>query len=225
MAQTVAFVAIILCLFYRDPERAVPNDPDAVVSPADGTVIYVRQLAAGESLLAEKNSAIIRLDELRGSEVSREPLWQLGISMDFTDVHINRAPIAGKVVQLLHKPGKFLSLRRSEAVNLNERQTLLIEGAAMPIVLVQIASRLVRQIAAYVKIGEEVALGQRVGIIKFGSQVDVFLPVGKVEKLNVKVGQHVTAGVTIVTRRKVEKPDVKIGEHGVTPVARRKPAA
>ncbi len=198
VSQTVVFVVCVLWLFYRDPERTVPSDSGLVISPADGTIIYIRQLAAGETVQSEKNAALIQLDELRSSAVANEALWQIGISMVFTDVHINRAPIAGKVVQLEHKPGKFLSLRRTEAVNVNERQTLLIEGAGLVVVLVQIASRLVRQIAAYVKVGEEVVRGQRVGIIKFGSQVDMLLPVRRIERLDVNVGQRVIAGVTIV---------------------------
>ncbi len=95
----------------------------------------------------------------------QDALWQVGISMVFTDVHVNRAPIQGILTFACHKPGKFLSLRREEALNLNERQTLIIEnpGQDMQVMLVQIASRLVRQIVAYLKEGQSVNRGQRVG--------------------------------------------------------------
>lgn len=198
--EGTVFVGSVLWLFYRDPERNVPSEPGVIVSPADGIVIYIRRLEAGEPLRSDKNGALVTLDELRNTSVAKEALWQIGISMVFTDVHINRAPIAGTVSLVQHKPGKFLSLRLAEALNVNERQTMLIEGDNMQVVLVQIASRLVRQIAAYVKVGEKIPRGHRVGIIKFGSQVDLFLPVAKVPQLLVTLSQRLTAGETIVAR-------------------------
>ena len=200
ICQVAVFVGAVLWLFYRDPERIVPPDPGLVVSPADGTVIYLRRLAAGEPLRSEKNGALITLEEIRDTELATEPLWQVGISMVFTDVHVNRAPIEGIVTLVKHTPGKFLSLRSREALNRNERQTLMIERGAMRVMLVQIASRLVRQIVAYVKEGEIVERGQRVGIIKLGSQVDLFMPLDKVQHPSVTVGQKLKAGVTVVAR-------------------------
>lgn len=195
----VCFAASILWLFYRDPERSDPGDAKAIVSPADGQVIYIRQLEAGEPLRSEKNGALITLDELAATPLGAEPLWQIGISMVFTDVHVNRAPIAGKVVAVHHKPGKFLSLRLDHAVNVNERQTLYIEGVdGLRAALVQIASRLVRQIEAYVQPGQAIARGHRVGMIRFGSQVDILLPVAKVRSVRVSEGQRLTAGETII---------------------------
>lgn len=192
----------LLWLFYRDPERVGPREPGLVLSPADGTVIYVRRLQAGEPLLSEKNGAVMVLDEVRDTAFAQEPLWQVGIAMVFTDVHVNRAPIQGTLTFACHKPGKFLSLRRQEALNLNERQTLIIENPreGMQVMLVQIASRLVRQIVAYIQEGQPVARGQRLGMIRFGSQVDLFLPIRKVTPPEVKVGQRLQAGVTIVAR-------------------------
>lgn len=200
--QGVVYCGAILWLFYRDPERAVPEAPGLVLSPADGTVIYVRQLEAGEPLRSEKNGAMILLDEVRDTAFAREALWQVGISMVFTDIHVNRAPIKGTLTLARHKPGKFLSLRRQEALNLNERQTLVIEDhdQDIQVMIVQIASRLVRQIVAYVKEGELLERGQRVGMIRFGSQVDLFLPVRSVSQPEVEVGQYLTAGVTVVAR-------------------------
>jgi phosphatidylserine decarboxylase len=202
VVQVCTYIGVLLWLFYRDPDRVGPDDPGLVLSPADGTVIYVRQLEPGEPLRSEKNGALIILDEIRETGFAREALWQVGISMVFTDVHVNRAPIQGLLTFACHKPGKFLSLRRQEALNLNERQTLIIEnrGQDMQAMLVQIASRLVRQIVAYVKEGQPVNRGQRVGMIRFGSQVDLFLPIRKVTRPEVKIGQRLRAGVTIVAR-------------------------
>jgi phosphatidylserine decarboxylase len=198
--QGGVFVGLVAWLFYRDPERVIPEDPGVVVSPADGTIIYVRKLEAGEPLRCDKNGAAMILDELQGTDLEREALWQIGISMVFTDVHVNRAPIAGRVALMQHRPGKFLSLRREEALNVNERQTMVLANGKFQVGLVQIASRLVRRIVAYVSAQEEVACGQRVGMIKFGSQVDLFLPLRLASRLEVSRGQRLTAGQTIICR-------------------------
>lgn len=198
--QGATYVGIIAWLFYRDPERVIPETPGLIVSPADGTVIYVRRLEAGEPLRCDKNGAAMVLDEVKGTGLEHEALWQVGVSMVFTDVHVNRAPIAGKVALVHHRPGKFLSLRLKEALNVNERQTLVIDNGEFQIGLVQIASRLVRRIVAYVSPNQEIQRGQRVGMIKFGSQVDLFVPVRVVPELEVTEGQRLTAGETIVCR-------------------------
>lgn len=201
MIQGATFIGIILWLFYRDPERSVPTEPDVIVSPADGVVIYLRRLEAGEPPRSVKNGAAMVLEEMQGTALEREPLWHLGISMVFTDVHVNRAPIAGRVIQMHHRPGKFLSLRSTDALGLNERQTLVIGNNTFQVGLVQIASRLVRQIVAYVGTGDVVERGQRLGMIRFGSQVDVFIPAGGTTPPNVSVGQRLIAGETVICRR------------------------
>jgi len=199
-AQLIVYVGTILWIFYLDPERKVPSDHRLVLSPADGTVVYIRQLKAGEPLRSEKNGAAMILDEFNATDLARTPLWQIGVSMVFTDVHVNRSPIRGKVTLLKHRPGQFLSLRRKDALNLNERQTMVITGNGTQIGLVQIASRLVRQIVAYVDQGQEIAMGQRVGMIKFGSQVDLFLPRARAPRLEITEGQRLIAGETVVCR-------------------------
>lgn len=197
-AQLGVYVGAILYRFYRDPERTPPPDPRAIVSPADGTVIYVRRLAPGRVLRSEKRGAQLVLEELNGSLLVAQELWQIGISMVFTDVHVNRAPIAGTVTLARHQPGRFLSLRIPEAVNVNERQTLVLDNGRFAIALVQIASRLVRRIVAYVREGQPVERGQRIGMIKFGSQVDVFLPVEVAPELRVREGDVLVAGETVI---------------------------
>ncbi len=192
------YVGGILYRFYRDPERTPPADPRAIVSPADGTVIYVRRLPAGSLLRAQKRGAQLVLEELNGSPLAAQELWQIGISMVFTDVHVNRAPLAGQVSLARHQPGRFLSLRIPEAVNLNERQTLVLDNGRFAIALVQIASRLVRRIEAYVREGQRVERGQRIGMIKFGSQVDVFLPIEALSELCVREGDVLRAGESII---------------------------
>jgi phosphatidylserine decarboxylase len=198
--QGMAFVTIVMWMFFRDPDRLVPADAGVVVSPADGRVIHVRRLEPGEPLRSEKNGAVMQLTELHGTDLARHALWHIGISMVFTDVHVNRAPIAGRVAQVHHRPGQFLSLRSKEAVRVNERQTIVIDNGTVQVGLVQIASRLVRQIVAYVSPGDTLQLGERLGMIRFGSQVDLFLPVSIAPDLEVLVGQSLTAGETIICR-------------------------
>jgi phosphatidylserine decarboxylase len=116
---------------------------------------------------------------------------------------VNRAPIAGQVSLVHHRPGQFLSLRRKEALNVNERQTMVIAdaGGDFQICLVQIASRLVRRIESYVSANQQVQRGQRIGMIKFGSQVDLFVPVrAMTSQPDVCEGQRLTAGKSVVCR-------------------------
>lgn len=200
--QFAFYVGFIAWRFYRDPERMPPADSSAIVSPADGKIIYIRKLPPHSVLRCDKKGAQLFLDELKASPLVAQELWQVGISMVFTDVHINRSPIAGKVILAQHRPGKFWSLRIPEAINVNERQTMLFDNGAFQIALVQIASRLVRRIEAYVREGQQIEMAQRIGMIKFGSQVDLFLPVGAVSDLAVKEGDELTAGETIVARAK-----------------------
>jgi phosphatidylserine decarboxylase len=196
----VAF-AILAWRFYRDPERRPPaSDEDIVVSPADGEVIYVRTSKDGRLPVATKHGRDYELLELTKTPLREEEAVVVGIAMSFLDVHINRAPIAGHVRLRRHFPGRFGSLGRAEMVFENERATTVIERPDFEIAVVQIASRLVRQIAAYVDVGENVALGQRIGVIRLGSQVDVVLPARPGLQVAVKPGQRVKAGESILAK-------------------------
>jgi phosphatidylserine decarboxylase len=197
ISMFIFYVAIILFLFFRDPKRVPPNDPSALVSPADGTIIYIKEVD-GKVLQSTKKGRVLLYDELVNTKLSDMKLWQIGISLLFTDVHINRSPVSGKISLLEHRPGKFLSLRDKEAVNVNERQTLVIENDKIVVGLIQIASRLVRRIESYVNDGENIKIGQKIGMIKFGSQVDVFIPKEKVTQLKISVGQYLVAGETVL---------------------------
>jgi phosphatidylserine decarboxylase len=132
-------------------------------------------------------------------------MWQIGIALMFTDVHVNRAPIGGTVQMMQHRPGKFLSLRKSEALHVNERQTVVIENEWITVGLVQVASRLVRRIESYIHEGEHIHAASRIGMIKFGSQVDLFVPEEKVGDIMVKEGQYLYAGQTVICRLRQRK--------------------
>jgi len=198
LCQGMAFLGVLAWWFFRDPERESPQNPNLVLSPADGQVIYIRKVTPAQVPVAEKKGHILMLTELEQSSLRSSELWHIGISMVFTDVHVNRSPIAGTVTLARHQPGKFLSLRDKDAVGVNERQTLVIENAVVTIGLVQIASRLVRRIVAYVSEGDSVLAGKRIGMIKFGSQVDLFVPTSRCSCLEVKVGDRLRAGITVM---------------------------
>lgn len=209
VALTLA-IAILAYRFYRDPSRTPPQvDDDVIVSPADGEVVYVRHSQGGVLPSSTKKGRDYELVELTKTPLGHEDAIVIGIAMSFLDVHVNRAPISGRIRVRQHFPGRFGSLGRPEMVYENERATTVIERGDLEIAMVQIASRLVRQIASYVKVGEEVALGQRVGVIRLGSQVDVVLPARPDLTVNVRAGQRVRAGesvLAVVTSASMDRP-------------------
>jgi phosphatidylserine decarboxylase len=188
----------LLAVFFRDPERAPVERTDVIVSPADGRVITVKLVPPGELPVASKKGHASLLRELRGTALCDNGAVAISISMNLTDVHVNRAPIAGRVRLVKRVHGTFGSLRKPEMAASNERVTTLIGTDDLQIAMVQIASRLVRRIVVFVSEGEELRLGQRVGAIRFGSQVDLLLPLGKDIRLAVEVGDRVVAGRTIL---------------------------
>jgi phosphatidylserine decarboxylase len=194
------YIGFLLFLFFRDPERTPPVENDIVVSPADGTIIYIKEVKNGEILESKKKDKIVIHTDLSNSKLAEKDLLQIGISLLFTDVHINRSPIPGSVIKLKHRAGKFLSLRNKEAVDVNEKQTIVIENQKVEVGIVQIASRLVRRIESYIKEGEEIQIGTKIGMIKFGSQVDIFINKAKVKSVSAQVGDYVKAGETVICK-------------------------
>lgn len=184
--------------FYRDPDRQIPDDPSLILSPADGTIRYIQPFQAGQIPLSEKKGKIIPLEELTRTDLLDADGLVIGIEMSVLDVHVNRVPVAGRILLQESHPGPFLSLRSLESIAQNERMTTVMDLGSHRIGVVQIASRLVRRIVSYVKVGQEMAAGQRLGMIRFGSQVDVVLPNLSGLETRVRPGHHVTAGETIL---------------------------
>jgi phosphatidylserine decarboxylase len=191
-------VGLLARRFYSDPERVSPDVPGAILSPADGTVLYVRGYAAGTAPTAEKLGRAYLLDELEGSSLVSGEAVVIGIAMDYLDVHVNRAPTGGTVKLRVRRPGRFASLKRPEAILENERVTTVLQTPDFELAIVQIASRLVRRIVSFVAEGETVAGGQRIGVIRLGSQVDLVLPAREDLTPAVSPGDRVLAGVSVV---------------------------
>jgi phosphatidylserine decarboxylase len=165
-----------MAYFFRDPNRAVPTDANVVVSPADGRVTRVEKLSPA--------------DPLSPNVVS--------IFLSPFDVHINRAPIAGTIVDLTYTKGRFTSATSDRASLVNEQNALTIRGERMTVVCKQIAGVLARRIVCWKRPGDGLKLGERFGLIKFGSRTDLVLP--PEVKIDVRVGERVRGGASIIGR-------------------------
>ncbi|WDA41054.1 phosphatidylserine decarboxylase [Erythrobacter sp. BLCC-B19] len=175
--------------FFRDPERVVPQTETAIVAPADGLVTQIIETEPPLELQIEDGSGIAGL--------SAGPVTRVSIVLSLFDVHINRTPIGGTVRRVVYIPGRFINAELDKASEDNERQHILIErGDGLKLGFTQIAGLLARRIVPFVKPGDIVAKGQRVGLIRFGSRVDVYLPAGTDAK--VMIGQSVIAGETVI---------------------------
>ncbi|HEY8368244.1 MAG TPA: phosphatidylserine decarboxylase family protein [Thermodesulfobacteriota bacterium] len=165
--------------FFRNPRRDVPTDPGVVVAPADGVVCEVAEEASPRLLDG--------------------PARRVSIFMNVLDVHVNRSPIAGVVREVVYNPGRFLAANVPKASLENEQNALVLESAAgRRVLLVQIAGLVARRIVNYARPGDRLARGQRFGLIRFGSRVDVYLPHDA--EVAVTLGQRVVGGETIIAR-------------------------
>jgi len=191
--ETIAWPLGVLTLgilaFFRDPVRVTPQDDRFIIAPADGLVTLIQKVPPPRELAMDDSSGSKGLGEA--------PVTRVSIFMSVFDVHINRAPVGGTVRRLIYIPGKFLNADLDKASDENERQHILIERMdGVSIGFTQIAGLVARRIVPFVKPGDMLAAGQRVGLIRFGSRVDVYLPAGT--EPNVLLGQKTVAGETIL---------------------------
>lgn len=166
--------------FFRDPNRVTPEGESLIISPADGLVSAIEDVSAPKEL-----------------GLGDEPRTRISIFLNVFDVHVNRVPATGEIVDLHYHPGKFLSADLDKASEENERQTILMKTKeGKEIVFVQIAGLVARRILCYLEEKQEVKGGERFGLIRFGSRMDVYLPKGVA--VNVIEGQRAVAGETIL---------------------------
>jgi phosphatidylserine decarboxylase len=171
-------LACFFLFFFRDPERSITKDSDAVLSPADGRVM-IAGAPAGQACPPGN--------------------WQqISVFLSPMDVHVNRMPVGGRVTKVEYHPGRFLPAYRHEAGDLNEYTEVTIDHHGQPIVVRQIVGVLARRIVCRVKEGEDVHAGDRFGVMKFGSRMDIFLPASA--QLAVQVNDKVVGGVTVIAR-------------------------
>ncbi len=172
-------LTIWVVLFFRDPARVTPVNPDFVISPADGIVSYVGLV-----------NPPLELD------LPEEHYLRVSIFMNVFNCHVNRAPIAGRIHQIVYTPGKFINAELDKASEHNERNGLVIVGERATIGVVQIAGLIARRIVCWSIPGDELNAGERFGMIRFGSRLDVYMPADTVP--SVAVGQTAIAGETVL---------------------------
>jgi phosphatidylserine decarboxylase len=170
------FLILFSLFFFRDPDRKIPKGENLIISPADGKVIVI--------------------EEIQEKKFFKSNVWKISIFMSVFDVHVNRIPIDGLVTYFNYQRGKFHQAYKDDASYENEQSTILIENDKIKLLFKQIAGILARRIVCYIRKGWKVKQGDRFGMIKFGSRVDMLLPIET--KLNIKLNQKVTAGVTII---------------------------
>ena len=186
LAWPMAGVTLWILSFFRDPIRTTPRGDGLIIAPADGMVTMITKVVPPRELAGEGG-------------LGDEPVDRVSIFMSVFDVHINRTPIAGTVTRVVYIAGKFLNADLDKASEDNERQHILVEGHdGLKIGFTQIAGLVARRIVPWVKPGDTVAAGQRVGLIRFGSRVDVYLPERTAPQ--VLLGQRTIAGETILAR-------------------------
>jgi phosphatidylserine decarboxylase len=186
-AVPACLLALFFLWFFRDPERTIPDSPGAVVSPADGKVTTIT------SVLTEG-----------------VPQTRVSIFLSVFDVHVNRSPMAGVIRAVRYQKGKYLNAMNPASAELNEQNVVTVEGDGQTVVFKQIAGLLARRIVFNKKVGERVELGERVGLIKFGSRVDVLLEASA--RMDIKVGDRVKGGASVLARlRGVADPAAEVG--------------
>ncbi|MFQ5657393.1 MAG: phosphatidylserine decarboxylase [Candidatus Methylomirabilales bacterium] len=168
----LALFAGAVVFFFRDPERTPPTRSNVILAPADGRVVRIGPAVNGE----------------RGVEIS--------IFLSLFDVHVNRAPCTGRVEEVLSNPGRFKVAWKEEASRENAQTVIHMKGAPGDIFVRQVAGILARQVVTWVRPGQEVAAGERIGMIRFGSRVDLLLPDGA--HPSVQIGEHVKGGESII---------------------------
>jgi phosphatidylserine decarboxylase len=182
-----AILTVWVCYFFRDPPRTTPVREGLVISPADGRVSLITTAVPPPEM-----------------DLPQEPMKRVSIFMNVFDCHVNRSPVTGRIAQILYTPGLFLNAELDKASEDNERNALVIETSTGPIGVVQIAGLVARRIVPFVKQGDSLGVGERFGLIRFGSRVDVFLPLDT--QILVGLGQFAIAGETVLADLKANEP-------------------
>jgi phosphatidylserine decarboxylase len=184
-------LAIFFLWFFRDPERTIPQDAGAVVSPGDGKITDVSKIRQGN-----------------------EDLTRISIFLSVFNVHVNRSPIAGVIRDVRYQRGKFLNAMDKASAEQNEQNIVTVEGDGQRAVFKQIAGLLARRIVFHPKVGDTLQRGQRVGLIKFGSRVDVLFDSSA--RINVKIGDRVKGGASVLAYLQPQRELVAAGSSATT---------
>ncbi len=181
LSLVLLILACAVAMFFRNPERIPPQDEGIVISPCDGKVVEI-------------------LEQTHSVNIPDTPLKRVSIFMSVFNVHVNRWPISGTIKKIQHVAGRFLDARDPAASLTNEHNSLVVQAIHGTVEVVQIAGKIARRIACWVSEGDQVRQGDRFGLIRFGSRVDVYLPENF--SIVVPIGTRVRAGVTIIARER-----------------------
>lgn len=173
----LVFLGLFVLFFFRDPQRTPPADLNTIVSPADGRVMEIVE------------------EPLNG-----KPGRRISVFLSIFDVHVNRSPIAGRITAIEYRTGKFYAAMRGRASAENEQNSFFVQGDRGEVVFKQIAGWIARRIVCWKAVGDSVTRGERVGMIRFGSRMDIWLPEGV--EIVTRPGQHVAGGTSILARWK-----------------------
>jgi phosphatidylserine decarboxylase len=184
-AAVLVFLALFIFSFFRNPERVIPNEPGALVSPGDGRVVVVTE-----------------------EEHAGKPGKRVSIFLAVWNVHVNRSPAAGTITKMEYRPGKFLAAMRERASLENEQNIFTLSTNAGEIVFKQIAGLIARRVVSWKKKGETVARGERIGLVRFGSRVDLWVP--NEAEILVSVGENVKGGSSVLARWPVKPATGKL---------------
>ncbi len=181
---SLVWLILVACTlaFFRDPERIVPSDPDSVVAPADGVV-----------------ADIVQVEE---NEVVRARMQRVAVFLSIFDVHVNRAPVAGRIIYRERHKGLFLDARSPDCSAKNEAMTWAFEAPRFTLVVRQLTGAIARRIVGWSDVGDRLNKGERFGMIRFGSRTEVYLPLDAT--VRVKVGDRVVGGVTLIAQLPTE---------------------
>ncbi|MFZ0787239.1 MAG: phosphatidylserine decarboxylase family protein [Candidatus Acidiferrales bacterium] len=174
-AAILIFLGLFVFYFFRNPERDIPSDPGLVVSPADGRVVEIVDEP---------------FDSVMGHRIS--------IFLSIWNVHVQRAPVAGRIANVVYRPGKFMGAFRAAASRENEQNVIYMDTPQGTLVFKQIAGAIARRVLCWKNPGEEVSRGERVGLIRFGSRVDVWLPMDA--EVVVKRGENIAGGASVIAK-------------------------
>jgi phosphatidylserine decarboxylase len=193
------FIALYYYRFYRNPNRIIPGDRNDIVSPADGRIIYIKELEINQTPVTVKKKRIANISEITKTDILQQPCYLIGIAMTLWDVHYNRSPVDGKIILVKHTPGTAIGLNTPESTLTNERNTTVFqrEDGVMTGV-VQIAARGVSRCIVMSNEGELMKRGQIFGKIRWGSQADLIIP--RNCEILVREGEQVYAGSTIIAK-------------------------
>jgi phosphatidylserine decarboxylase len=180
-------LTVWVCYFFRDPPRVTPIREGLVVSPADGRVNLITTAVPPVEL-----------------DLPQEPMTRISVFMNVFDCHVNRSPVTGRILQILYTPGLFLNAELDKASEDNERNALVIETGGARIGVVQIAGLVARRIVSFVKVGDSLSTGERFGLIRFGSRLDIYVPLST--QVLVGLGQTAVAGETVLADLNVNEP-------------------